>query len=105
MAWEREWRGNVQLLRESDREIHTKNMNMKMVGYICKQADRKNMWDGEIKSQPLVLAVCTLLMVCAHQPIKQAGDIVYCDSTSSLDRYNYPTFIMSTCLSAGGIPF
>jgi len=29
---------------------------------------------------------------------------VYCDSTSSLDRYNCPTFIMSTCTSAGGIP-
>ena len=61
-------------------------------------------WDGEIKSQPLVLAVCTPLMARAHQLIKQAGEVVYCDSTSSLDRYNCPTFILSTCSSAGGIP-
>ena len=55
-------------------------------------------------SQPLVLAVCTPLMSRAHQPVKQAGELVYCGSTSSLDRYNCPTFIMSTCTSGGGIP-
>ena len=58
----------------------------------------------ETKSQPLVLAICTPLMARAHQLVKQAGEVVYCDSTSSLDRYNCPTFIMSTCSSAGGIP-
>ena len=41
-------------------------------------------------SQPLVLAVCTPLMSRAHQLVKQAGELVYCDSTSSLDRYNCP---------------
>ena len=59
---------------------------------------------GKAASQPLVLAICTPLMSCAHQLVKQAGELVYCDSTSSLDRYNCPTFIMSTCTSAGGIP-
>ena len=29
---------------------------------------------------------------------------MYCDSTASLDRHNCPTFIVSTCSSAGGIP-
>ena len=36
--------------------------------------------------------------------VKQAGELVYCDSTSSLDRYNCPTLIMSTCTSPRGIP-
>ena len=54
--------------------------------------------------QPLVLAICTPLMARAHQVVRQAGELVYCDATSSLDRYNCPTFIMSTCTSTGGIP-
>ena len=54
--------------------------------------------------QPLVVAVCTPLMARAHRLVRQAGELVYCDSTSSLDRYNSPTFIMSTCTAAGGIP-
>ena len=52
-------------------------------------------------SQPLVLAVCTPLISRGHQLVKQAGELVYCDSTS---RYNCSTFIMSTCTSGGGIP-
>ena len=37
--------------------------------------------------------------------ISEAGrELVCCDSTSSLDWYNCPTFVMSTCTSAGGIP-
>ena len=55
-------------------------------------------------SQPLVLAVCTPLTSHAHQLVKKAGKLLYCDSTSSLERYNCPTFIMSTYTSAGGIP-
>ncbi len=39
-------------------------------------------------SPPLVLAVCTPLMSRAHQLVRQSGELVYCDSTSSLDRYN-----------------
>ena len=54
--------------------------------------------------QPLVLAICTPLMSRAHDLLRQAGELVYCDSTARLDRYNCPTFIVSTCSSAGGIP-
>ena len=54
--------------------------------------------------QPLVLAVCTPLMARAHALVRQAGELVYCDSTASLDRYNSPTFVISTCTSAGGVP-
>ena len=54
--------------------------------------------------QPLVLAVCTPLMARVHKLIRQAGELTYCDSTASLDRYNCPTFILSTSCSAGGVP-
>ena len=64
----------------------------------------KTTWEGATSDQPLVLAICTPLMARAHELVRQAGELVYCDSTSSLDRYNCPTFVMSTCTSAGGIP-
>ena len=53
---------------------------------------------------PLILAICTPLMTRAHTLLRQSGELVFCDSTASLDRYNCPTFIMSTSSSAGGIP-
>jgi len=43
-------------------------------------------------------------MARAHTMLRQAGELVYSDSTASLDRYNCPTFIMSTSSSGGGIP-
>lgn len=64
-------------------------------------------WDAQPSSStdtPLVLALCTPLMARAHTMLRQAGELVYCDSTASLDRYNCPTFIMSTSSSGGGIP-
>ncbi len=61
-------------------------------------------WDSGKDRQPLVLAVCTPLMSRAHTMLRQAGELIYIDATSSLDRYNCPTFIISTCSAAGGIP-
>ena len=52
---------------------------------------------------PLVLAIGTTSMACGHIMIRQARELVYCDSTASLDRYNCPTFIMSTSTSGGCI--
>ena len=54
--------------------------------------------------QPLVLAIVTPLMARTHIHIPQAKEIVFVDSTASLDRFSSPTFIMSTASSAGGIP-
>lgn len=51
-------------------------------------------WDkpsNKCSTQPLVLAICTPLMYRAHL---QSGELVHCDSTASLDRYNSPTFIV-----------
>lgn len=54
--------------------------------------------------QPLVLAIMTPLMTRAHMHIPQSQNIAFVDSTSSLDRFSSPVFIMSTASSAGGIP-
>ena len=64
-------------------------------------------WDdkpGEGVDTLLVLAICTPLMARAHVLLQQAGELVHCDSTASLDWCNCPTFIMGTVCSAGGIP-
>lgn len=39
----------------------------------------------------------------AHDLLRQAGELVYCDSTASLDHFNCPAFVLSTSSSAGGI--
>ena len=43
-------------------------------------------------------------MARAHATIPQAAEIMFCDCTSSLDRFNTSLFILSTCHPAGGIP-
>ena len=40
----------------------------------------------------------------AHQYIKQSSELVFCDSTSSLDQFNCPTFILSTSSPCGAVP-
>lgn len=68
--------------------------------------EKSSTWDPKVKicDTPLVLAICTPLIAQAHQMVQQAGELVFCDSTASLDRYNCPTFVISTLSSAGGIP-
>ncbi len=43
-------------------------------------------------------------MARVHQHIQQAGEMVFCDATSSLDRLNSSLFIISTSSAAGGLP-
>ena len=50
------------------------------------------------------LAICTPLMARAHEHVKQAGEIMFVDSSSSLDDFNNPMFIQSTSSAAGGLP-
>ena len=54
--------------------------------------------------QPLVLAICTLLMARVHEHVKQAGKIMFVYFSSSLDDFNNPMFILSTSSPAGGLP-
>ena len=58
-----------------------------------------------VHSFQTAVAVCTPIMVHEHQMLRQSGELVYVDATSTLDRYDCPTFIMiSTCTPAGGFP-
>ena len=56
------------------------------------------------REKPLIIAVCTPLMSRVHKHIQQAGELIFCDSTSSLDRFNTSLFIISTSHPAGGMP-
>ena len=58
----------------------------------------------EPSSTPLILAICTPLMARAHTLVQQASEVVFCDSTSSLDRFNTSVFIVSTTSTASGVP-
>ena len=64
----------------------------------------RNLDESGHSSQPLVLAICTPLMVRAHKYIQQAAELVFCDSTASLDQFNCPTFVLSTSSPCGAIP-
>ena len=43
-------------------------------------------------------------MARAHAQVMQAGEIVFCDSTASLDRFNTSFFLLSTMHACSGIP-
>ena len=60
--------------------------------------------DKSAVEQPLVLAIVTPLMARVHMHIQQSKEIVFIDSTASLDRFSSQTFIVSTASPAGGIP-
>ena len=53
---------------------------------------------------PLSVAICTPLMARVHQTVPQAGEMMFVDSSSSMDRYNLSTFILSTSHCGGGLP-
>ena len=53
---------------------------------------------------PFILAIVTPLMARAHQIVRQSGELVYCDSTASLDNLNTAVFILTSSTSAGAVP-
>ena len=53
---------------------------------------------------PFILAIVTPLMARAHQMLRQSGELVYCDSTASLNNLNTAVFILSSSTSAGAVP-
>ena len=53
---------------------------------------------------PLILAICTPLMSRVRTLVQQASEVVYIDSSSSLDNYNKAVFVLSTSSAAGGLP-
>ena len=44
------------------------------------------------------------MMARAHQYIPQAAEVMYCDSISSLDRFNTSVFLLSTNHAGGSVP-
>ena len=56
------------------------------------------------KEESLTVAICTPLMARIHQGIPQAGELMYVDSTASIDRYNLSMFLLSTSHVGGGLP-
>ena len=43
-------------------------------------------------------------MARAHEHVVQAGELLFCDSSSSMDRFNTSVFILSTHSVSSGIP-
>ena len=54
--------------------------------------------------QPMIVTICTPMMARAHQNLPQAAEVMYCDSTSCLDRFNTSVFLFSTNHAGGSIP-
>lgn len=55
-------------------------------------------------SQPMIIAICSPLMYRVHLNVQQSGEMIFCDATSSLDRFNTSLFIISTSTAIGGLP-
>ena len=55
-------------------------------------------------SIPLIITACTPLMSRVHKNVKQAREMIFCDSTSCLEKYNCSLFIFSTSSPCGGLP-
>ena len=51
-----------------------------------------------------VVALCDKLSGQVHEVLPQAGDIVYVDATSNLDRQDSRLIKCMTCSPAGGLP-
>ncbi len=55
-------------------------------------------------STPLIITACTPLMSRVHKNIQQAREMIFCDSTSCLEKYNCSLFVFSTSSPCGGRP-
>ncbi len=86
-----QWYESLAESEESDGESETKPPPLK------KKKKRPS-------NKPLILAVCTPLMARAHKEVCQAGEIVFCDASSSMDRFNTSLFMLSTTHACSGIP-
>ena len=56
------------------------------------------------RETPFILSLCTPLMARVHTTVCQAGEITFCDCTSSLDRFNTALSVLSTTHCASGMP-
>lgn len=56
------------------------------------------------KEIPMSVVICTPLMARVHEQVPQAAEMMYVDSSSSMDRYNLSVFLLSTSHSGGALP-
>jgi len=49
----------------------------------------------------MIIAICTPLMSCVHQMVQQEVEMVFCDSTSTIDHFGTSLFASHAC---GGLP-
>ena len=82
----------------------TVTMEVVVVLVTAKKYQNQRKRNKKYHKKPMILAIVTPLMARAHQHIQQASEIVFCDSTASLDRFNTSVFIISTSITAFGVP-
>ena len=54
------------------------------------------------KETSMSVVICTPLMARVHEHVPQAAEMMYVDSSSSMDRYNLSVFLLSTSHPGGG---
>ncbi|CAG8828677.1 17452_t:CDS:2, partial [Cetraspora pellucida] len=84
-----------QLEKEVAEFNHNNKGNAWMQKYIAPEKDDFG--------QPFILVIITNLMMRCHT-LKEAGELVYMDTTAGLDVLNTPFTILSTSTPAGGLP-
>ena len=80
------------------KEVMTMGMTVHDTERCIPQKEKKM----EPSSTPLTLAICTPHR--AHMLVQQASEVVFRDSSSSLDRFNTSVFSVSTTSTASGVP-
>ena len=68
------------------------------------ECPKKKRLKSNEREVPMVVAICTPLMSRVHQFVQQSGEMVFCDSTSTLDRFNTSLFVLSMSNACGGLP-
>ena len=71
---------------------------------VFQQLKMKENLNSRNTEKALILAICTTLMARVHNHVMQSGEMVFCDATVNLERFNNPLFILSTSSPAGGLP-
>ena len=58
----------------------------------------------DMVEEKLIMAICTPLMKRVHTDLRHAGELVFMDSSSNMDRHGCSVFIILTHSCAGGLP-
>ena len=93
-TWPREWWEHVWTVRKTYKHLQwwIRRSRWKSIHTEIWKA----IWEDHMGEKSIWSASCACnmysLMAHAHKLVRHAGELVYCDLTSSLDRYNCPTF-------------